>query len=173
MSSGRSSPGTIRENASKCSTQTDENNETVTTMRVEVDNFTWSQQSKTSKQPAPLEIARIIAERTVRPRNSDERKNLDSFRTRKNNQTAVETSDKTSLRYQNGRPVNNKTQDNVTYASPPMPMHPPPVRPPPLVEDFTYDHHRMQQRVQQRWFGRNWAHIRPNNLRFPYAVNTT
>ena len=28
----------------------------------------------------------------------------------------------------------------------------------------------MQQRVQQRWFGRNSSHIRPNNPRFPYAV---
>ena len=28
----------------------------------------------------------------------------------------------------------------------------------------------MQQRVQQRWFERNSSHIRPNNLRFPYAV---
>ena len=30
--------------------------------------------------------------------------------------------------------------------------------------------HQMQQRVQQRWFERNSTHIRPNNLRFPYAV---
>ena len=28
----------------------------------------------------------------------------------------------------------------------------------------------MQQRVQQRWFERNSSHIRPTNLRVPYAV---
>ena len=44
--SGRSSPGTIRDNASECSTQTDDYidnshpQETVTTMRVEVENTT-------------------------------------------------------------------------------------------------------------------------------------
>ena len=40
--SGRSSPDTIRDNASDCSTQTDDqmgtSHETVTTMRVELDN---------------------------------------------------------------------------------------------------------------------------------------
>ena len=115
LGSGRSSPGKIRENASACSTQTDDNNETVTTMRVEVDNSTSSQQSKISKQPTPLEIARINAERTMRPRNSDVRKNLDSFRTRKNNQTVVEISDKITPSYQNDRPVKkeNTRQCNI------------------------------------------------------------
>ena len=53
--------------------------------------------------------------------------------------------------------------------SPPLPNYPPTVRPPP-PEDYTTDSNKMQQRVQQRWFERNSSHIRPNNLRFPYAV---
>ena len=173
LGSGRSNPGTIRENASDCSTQTDDNTEPMTTMRVEVDNSTSSQQSKSiSKQPTPLEIARIMAERSVRPRNSDVRKNLYSFRTRKSNQLiqTTELQDKATPSYQNGRPVKHKSHKNVTNASPPMSIHPTPVRPPPPIEDFTYDHHRIQQRVQQRWFERNSADIRPNKLRFPYAV---
>ena len=50
-----------------------------------------------------------------------------------------------------------------------MPNYPPPVRPTP-PEDYTTNSHRMQHRVQQRWFDRNSHHIRRNNLRFPYAV---
>ena len=67
---GRPSPGTVRENASECSIQTDDYNETMTTMRVEVNNdSTPEQQNQTAlHQPAPLEIARINAERTVRPK---------------------------------------------------------------------------------------------------------
>ena len=38
LGSGRSSPRTIQENASECSSQTDDYNETMTTMRVEVNN---------------------------------------------------------------------------------------------------------------------------------------
>ena len=51
-----------------------------------------------------------------------------------------------------------------------MPNYPPPARPPPPVEDYTCNHHRMQQHLQQRWFERNTAHIRPINLRFSYAI---
>ena len=47
--SGRSSPGTIRDNASDCSTQTDDNfdhpQDRVTTMRIEVENATSTQQT--------------------------------------------------------------------------------------------------------------------------------
>ena len=50
-----------------------------------------------------------------------------------------------------------------------MPNYPLPVRPPPS-EDYTTNSHRIQHRVQQRWFDRISHHIRPNNLRFPYAV---
>ena len=61
--SGRSSPGTIRDNASECSKQTDKYNETVTSMRVEVDNSTAEQQTQMAlNQPTPQKIARIIAE---------------------------------------------------------------------------------------------------------------
>ena len=188
LSSGRSSPGTIRENASECSTQTDDC-ETVTTMTVEVDN----DQTPPPNQPRPLEIARRIAEHTVQPKTSDLRKNLESFRTRTNrinqanqvNQTDIpEPDNNTKPSYQHNRPVKNhvhqQNQTNtenarlhVKNASPPMPMHPRPVRPPPPDnEDITTNSYKMQQRAQQRWFKRNSAHIRPNNLRFPYAVTT-
>ena len=51
LSSGprRSSPGTIRDNASECSTQTDEYVETVTSMRVVVDNSTDEQHTNKIK----------------------------------------------------------------------------------------------------------------------------
>ena len=166
--SGRSSPGTIRDNASECSTQTDEYNETVTSMRVEVDNSTTVQQTQTAlNQPTPQEIARIIAKKTVRPKTMDVRKNLEPFRTRKNN---IVTEQNISTRsYENNRPLNNNSKPSETYASPPMPNYPPPVRPAPR-EDYTTNGHRLQQRVQQRWFERNSTHIKSNNLRFPYAV---
>ena len=51
---GRSSPGTIRDRASECSTQTDDYidnshpQETVTTMRVEVENTTPEQFTQTA-----------------------------------------------------------------------------------------------------------------------------
>ena len=50
-----------------------------------------------------------------------------------------------------------------------MPNYPPPIRPPP-PEDYTTNSHRLQQRVQQRWFERNSNHFKPNNLRFSYEV---
>ena len=67
---GRFNPRTIQENASECSTQADDYNETVTTIRVEVNNdSTPEQQNQTAlHQAAPLEIARIIAEGTLRPK---------------------------------------------------------------------------------------------------------
>ena len=90
--SGRSSPGTIRDNASECTTQTDDQfdnshpHDTVTTMRVEVDNTTNEQYTqKALNQPTPQDIARIIAENTAQPKTTDVRKNIESFRTRKNN----------------------------------------------------------------------------------------
>ena len=76
--SGRSSPGTLRDNASECNTQTDEYKETVTSMRVEVHNSTAEQQTQTALiQPTPQKIARIIAEKTARPKATDVRKNLE------------------------------------------------------------------------------------------------
>ena len=41
---------------------------------------------------------------------------------------------------------------------------------PPPPEDYTTDSKKMQQCGQQRWFEGNSSHIRPNNLRFSYAV---
>ena len=41
---------------------------------------------------------------------------------------------------------------------------------PPPPDDYTTDNNRIQNSVQQRWFASNPHHIRPNNLRFPYAV---
>ena len=68
--SGRSSPGTIRDNASDCGTQTDDqmatSNETVTTFRVELDNTPENVQT-------PQEIARKLKNRF------DNRRNLTSF----------------------------------------------------------------------------------------------
>ena len=73
--SGRSSPGTIRDNASDCGTQTDDQMEnipeTVTTMRVHLDNTPQITQT-------PQEIARKIKNRF------DNRRNLQSFSTNKN-----------------------------------------------------------------------------------------
>ena len=139
-------------NASECSTRTDDNNETMTTMRVQADNSTPVQQKKlTQKQLTPMEIAGIVAECTIIPRASDVRKSLKLFRTRKNhqsNQTEPEIQNTNTPSYQNGRLVKNQSNHIATYASPPMPIHPPPVRPPPPDEHFTGNHHRVQQRVQ-------------------------
>ena len=164
--SGRSSPGTIRDNASDCSTQTDDHfdhrQDRVTTMRIEVENVTSEQQTQTNQQ-TPQEIANLISEQVRKKRQSDTRRNLDSFLNRTNEQgTSTNTHS-----YQNNRP-NNKTQ-NETYVSPPLPNYPPPVRPPP-PNDYTTENNSMQNSVQQRWFASNPHHISPNNLRFPYAV---
>ena len=90
--SGRSSPGAIKDNASECSTQTDElidnshPQETVTTMGVEVENTTSEQFTQTAlNQQTPQEIARIISEKVVEPKQPDVRRNQESFLTRKSN----------------------------------------------------------------------------------------
>ena len=114
-------------------------------MRVEVHNSTAEQQTQTSlNQPTPQEIARIIAEKTVRPKATHVRKNLESFRTRKSN-TVTERNTSTHS-YQNNRPLNNTSKPSDTYASPPVPNYPPPIRPPP-PEDYITNSHRLQQRV--------------------------
>ena len=109
--SGRSSPGTIRDNALDCSTQTDDNfdhpQDRVTTMRIEVEN---AQQTQTN-QRTPQEIANHISEHIGKKRQSDTRRNLDSFRNRANEQgTSTNTHS-----YQNTRP-SNKTP-NETFLS--------------------------------------------------------
>ena len=80
--SGRSRPGTIRDNASECSTQTDNHfdhpRDRVTTMRIEEENVTSEQQTQTN-QRKPQEIANHISEHIGKKRQSDTRRNLDSF----------------------------------------------------------------------------------------------
>ena len=123
-----------------------------------------------SNQLIPQEIARIIAEKTVKPKATDVRKNLESSRNRNNNErTEEQTTNKHS--YQNYRPQHNNSKLSETYTSPPIPIYLPPVRPPP-PEDYTSNRHRMQHHVQQRWFDKNSHHIRPNNHRFPYVVTS-
>ena len=103
--SGRSSPGTIRDNASNCSTQTvdlfDHPQDRVTTMGIEVKNVTSEQQTQTN-QRTPQEIANHTSEQIGKKRHSDTRRNLNSFRNRTNEQgTSTNTHS-----YQNNRPSN-------------------------------------------------------------------
>ena len=95
-------------------------------MRIEVENATSAQQTQTNHR-TPQEIANHISEHIGKKRQSDTRRNLDSFRNRANEQG---TSSNTHS-YQNTRP-SNKTQ-NETFVSPPLPTYPPPVRPPHLM----------------------------------------
>ena len=174
---GRFSPGTIRDNASECGTQTDDHvdiihpQETVTTMRVEVKNTRSEQFTQTAlNQQTPQEIARIISEKVVKPQQSDAKRNQESFRTRKPYDITEQTTNTITHSYQSNRPQirsQNNSQNDI-HMPPPLPNYPPPVRPPP-PEDYTTDINIMQQRVQQRWFERNFSHIRPHNLRFPFA----
>ena len=164
--SGRSSPGTIRDNAWDCSTQTDDHfdhpQDRVTTMRVEVENVTSDQHTQTSiNQRSPQEIANIISEQVGKKKQSDTRRNLDSFRNKTKNDTNELGTSTSTHSYQNNRPHNsrphNNNQNNTpseTYLSPPLPNYPPPVGPPP-PDDYTNDNNRMQHSVQQRWFARN------------------
>ena len=97
-------------------------------MRVEVGNSTDEQHTRTGpNQLTPQEIARIIAEKTVKPKTTDVRKNLESSRTRNNSErTEEQTTNKHT--YQNYRPLNNNSKPSETYTSQPMPNYPPPVR---------------------------------------------
>ena len=176
--SGRSSPGTIRDTASECGTQTDDHidnshpQETVITMRVEVENTRSEQFTQTAlNQQTPQEIARIISEKVVKSKQSDVRRNQESFRTRKPKDITEQNTSTSTHSYQSNRPQirsQNKNQSD-TQMSPPLPNYPPTVRRPP-PEHYTTDSNKMQQRVQQRWFERNSSLNRPNNLRFPYAI---
>ena len=156
--SGRSSPGTIRDCASECRTQTESNmitdNEKVTTFRVELENNQEYVQT-------PQEIARKI--------NNEfgNRRNLQSFDT-SNNSTSNISEQRTNIAvhsYQNTRPRQNYNQNtNNTYMSPPLPNYPPPVRPPPPSDNYP-----PQSNVRQRLFTRQTV-PNTNNLRFPYPV---
>ena len=182
--SGRSSPGTIRDNSSECGTRTDDHidnshpKETVTTMRVEVENTKSEQFTQTAlNQQTPQEIARIISKKFVQPKQPDVKRYQESFRTRKPNDITEQNTSTSTHSYQSNRPQirsqnnnpYNTSQQSDTDMSPPLPNNPPPVRQPP-PEYYTLDSNKMQQRVQQRWFQRNSSHFRPNNLRFPYAI---
>ena len=167
--SGRSSPGTIRDNTSDCSTQTDDRfdypQDRITTMRVEVECATSDQHTQTAlNQPTPKEIAQVIKEQVTRKKQTENKRNQDSFykRTEQGTSTNVHS-------YQHNRPRNDGINNTPTkvYQSPPLPNYPPPVRPPPPNDS---EHELPQYHVQQRLSHRYPSHIRPNNLRFPYAV---
>ena len=156
--SGRSSPGTIRDCASECGTQTESNmitdNEKVTTLRVELENNQEHVQT-------PQEIARKINNKF------GNRRNLQSFDT-SNNSTSNISEQRTNIAvhsYQNTKPRQNYNQNTSnTYMSPPLPNYPPPVRPPPPSDNYP-----PQSNVRQRLFTRQTV-PNTNNLRFPYAV---
>ena len=156
--SGRSSPGTIRDCASECGTQTESNmitdNEKVTTFRVELENNQEHVQT-------PQEIARKINNKF------GNRRKLQSFDT-SNNSTNNISEQRTNIAvhsYQNTRPRQNYNQNTSnTYMSPPLPNYPPPVRPPPPSDNYP-----PQSNVRQRLFTRQTV-PNTNNLRFPYAV---
>ena len=154
--SGRSSPGTVRDNASDCATQTDDQieniSETVTTMRVHLDNTPNITQT-------PQEIARKIKNKF------DKRRNLQSFNTNKNtNEQGTSTNIHS---YEHSRLVNTQNRSTTdSYTSPPLPNYPPLMRPPP-PSDYITEQPRTQTYDQQRLFT---ANRRPNILRFPYAV---
>ena len=177
--SGRCSPGTIRDNASDSRTQIDDHfdrsQDRITTMRVEVEGATSEQHTQTAlNQRTPQEIANIISEQVGKKKQSDTRRNLDSFCNRINNDTNEQGASTSTHSYQKNTPHNhrpqNNSQSNTTNEQllpPPLPNYPPPVR---LTPPDDYDNNRIQHNVQHRWFKRNPRQIRPNNLRFPYAV---
>ena len=112
--SGRSSPGTIRDCASDCGTQTENQMEThddktITTFRVELENNPVSVQT-------PQDIARKI-------RDKFERRNLQSFNVSNTSTSEQGTNTRTNNAihsYQNTRPkLNNNLNNNDTYMSPP------------------------------------------------------
>ena len=161
--SGRSSPGTIRDCASDCGTQTETNmitdDEKVKTFRVELENETQIVQT-------PQEIARKIQNKF------GNRRNLQSFDTSNNNINNIseQGTNIAAHSYQNTRPRQNYNQNSSdTYMSPPLPNYPPPVRPPPPSDNYIIDQPHTQNNVRQRLFTRTTIPT-TNNLRFPYAV---
>ena len=115
-------------------------------------------------QPTPKEIAQVIKEQVTRKKQTENKRNQDSFynRTEQGTSTNVHS-------YQDNRPRNDGINNtpNTVYQSPPLPNYPPPVRPPPPNNN---EHELPQYHVQQRLSHRYPSHIRPSNLRFPYAV---
>ena len=161
--SGRSSPGTIRDCASDCGTQTETNmiadGEKIKTFRVELENETQIVQT-------PQEIARKIQNKF------GHRRNLQSFDTGNNNINNIseQGTNIAAHSYQNTRPRQNYNYNSSdTYMSPPLPNYPPPVRPPPPSDNYIIDQTHTQNNVRQRLFTRTTIPT-TNNLRFPYAV---
>ena len=161
--SGRSSPGTIRDCASDCGTQTETNmiteEEKIKTFRVELENETQIVQT-------PQEIARKIQNKF------GHRRNLQSFDTGNNNINNIseQGTNIAAHSYQNTRPRQNYNYNSSdTYMSPPLPNYPPPVRPPPPPDNYIIDQSHTQNNVRQRLFARTTIPT-TNNLRFPYAV---
>ena len=161
--SGRSSPGTIRDCASDCGTQTETNmikeEEKIKTFRVELENETQIVQT-------PQEIARKIQNKF------GHRRNLQSFDTGNNNINNIseQGTNIAAHSYQNTRPRQNHNYNSSdTYMSPPLPNYPPPVRPPPPSDNYIIDQSHTQNNVRQRLFARTTIPT-TNTLRFPYAV---
>ena len=161
--SGRSSPGTIRDCASDCGTQTETNKiadgEKIKTFRVELENETRIVQT-------PQEIARKIQNKF------GHRRNLQSFDTGNNNINNIseQGTNIAAHSYQNTRPRQNYNYNSSdTYMSPPLPNYPPPVRPPPPSDNYIIDQTHTQNNVRQRLSARTTIPT-TNNLRFPYAV---
>ena len=161
--SGRSSPGTIRDCASDCGTQTETNmitdDEKIKTFRVELENETQIVQT-------PQEIARKIQNKF------GNRRNLQSFDTSNNNINNIseQGTNIAAHSYQNTRPRQNYNYNSSdTYMSPPLPNYPPPVRPPPPSDNYIIDQPHTQNNVRQRLFARTTIPT-TNNPRFPYAV---
>ena len=161
--SGRSSPGTIRDCASDCGTQTETNmitdGEKIKTFRVELENETQIVQT-------PQEIARKIQNKF------GHRRNLQSFDTGNNNINNIseQGTNIATHSYRNTRPRQNYNYNSSdTYMSPPLPNYPPPVRPPPPSDNYIIDQTHTQNNVRQRLSARTTIPT-TNNLRFPYAV---
>ena len=168
--SGRSSPGTIRDNASDCGTQTDDQmgntDETVTTMRVHLDNTPENTQT-------PQEIARKIRNKFQQSKQNEDRRNLQSFSTNRTTTTSEQSTSTNLHCYENNRPVNYQNRSTTaSYTSPPLPNYPPQVRPPP-PSDYEIENPRTQTHVQQRLLPKT-ANNRPKILRskIPICSNT-
>ena len=114
--SGRSSPGTIRYIASDCGTQTDDRfdnpQDRITTMRVEVECATSDQHTQTAlNQPTPKEIAQVIKEQVTRIKQTENKRNQDSFYNRTNNNVTEQGTSTTVHSYQNNRQRNDGIND--------------------------------------------------------------
>ena len=163
--SGRSNPETMRVNASDCSTQTDDRfdnpQDRITTMRVEVECATSDQHTQTAlNQPTPKEIAQVIKEQVIRKKQTENKRNQDSFYNRTNNNVTEQGTSTNVHSYQNNRPRDggiNKTP-NTVYQSPPLPNYPPPVRPtPPNDNEHELPQYHVQQRLSNRYPSHRYA----------------